>query len=83
MFLLLQFSVVIGRGNVQVVFGFGFRGLEWAGKNTNLSIMDFFGHLGVRHVLVDQNTVNQLGIVHGSSSFSIDFDELEVNILSL
>jgi hypothetical protein len=69
--LFLQFTIVISGGYVQVVFGFWFRRLEWASKNTNLGIMDFLWHLGVGHILVDQNAMNQLSIVHRSCNLEI------------
>ena len=65
------------------MLGFGLGSLEGAGQDSYLGVMNFLGHLGVRKVLINQNAFNQLGVLNASSSFLLNFDEVEVDILPL
>src|SRR5271154_3258750 len=62
--------VLVHAGYVQLVFGFGTGGLEWACENGEAGI--FYGgrHLGVRHVFVDEYTFNESGVSQRTSHFS-------------
>ena len=79
----LEFLVLFNAGNVQLVLGLGPWGLEGAGEDGNLGITNGTGHLRVRHVLVDDDSLNESGVLEGSSDLSINLDELEIDIATL
>ena len=56
------------------MLGLGLRWLEWASKDADLCVGDFFLHLRVGEFLVDNNTFDELGIFNGATSFGNDFD---------
>jgi len=65
------------------VLGLWLRRLEWAGKNDDLGIVNLFLHLGMRKVLVNNDTLNERGVLDGSAGLGDDLDEVKVHILPL
>lgn len=82
LFLGVEFVVIFGAGDVEVVFGFGFGGFEGAGENKDFGILDLFSHLWVGDVLVHEDSVDESGVLETASGFSGDFDEVKVDIFS-
>lgn len=68
--------------DVQVVLGLRFGGFEGTGKNGDLGFFYLLGHLRMGEILINQDTINQLGILHTSTCFPLHLDKVEVNILS-
>lgn len=68
--------------DVQLVLGLGARRLKRAGEDGDFGILDFLGHLRVRHVLINDNSLDQEGIRKGTSNFAFDLDEFEVDVFS-
>lgn len=46
--------------------------LKRTGEDCNIGIMKDLGHLGVTHVLVDHNAIDQCGVLKLSANFPID-----------
>lgn len=79
----LQLLVLLNGCNVQLVLGLGLWGLKRAGQNGNLGILDLAGHLGVREVLVDDNSLDKNSVGQRTSNLAINLDQLEINVLAL
>lgn len=79
----LQLSELVDGANIELVLGLGLGGLEGARQNGNLDVGDVSGHLGVRHVLVQNHSSHKLGVFEGSSDLAIDLNELKVHVLSV
>jgi hypothetical protein len=79
---LVELSEGVSAGDVEVVLGFGLRGLEGARKDRNSGVLDFLGHLRVGEVLVNQDTVDELGILHTATGLTLYLDQIKVDILS-
>jgi len=62
------------------VLGLGLWGLEGAGEDDALGIVDLLGHLGVRELFVDDDTLNERGVLDGTTGLGDDLDQFEVNI---
>mmetsp|Transcript_8408 Transcript_8408/g.28854 ORF Transcript_8408/g.28854 Transcript_8408/m.28854 type:complete len:250 (+) Transcript_8408:2057-2806(+) len=58
-------------------------GLEGAGQDGDLGVLDVLGHLGVRHVLVDHDPVDQLRVLDAPADLAFDLDQVQVHILPL
>lgn len=69
--------------NVKLVLRLRARGLERTREDRNLGVLDGTGHLGVGEVLVDDDTVDELSVLEGTSDLSVDLDELKVDVLTL
>lgn len=79
--LLIKLLIVFDVGDVDVVLGFGFRGLESAGEDADFGIFHDFGHLRVSHFLVNQDPLDELGVLDGASSLGLNFDQIQVDVL--
>ena len=44
--------------------------------------MNLFLHLGVREILVNNDSLNELGVLDGSASLCDNLDKVEVDILA-
>ena len=81
LFLVLpQLLVLLDALYIQLVLGLRPWWLEWTGENRNLGVPDSVGHLRVRHVLVDNNTLEQRCVVQRSTDFTVDLDQFEIDI---
>lgn len=80
---LLQLLVLLDRGNVELVLGLGARRLKGTGEDGNLGVVEGAGHLRVRHVLVEENSLDESGILERSSDLAGDLDEVERDILAV
>lgn len=65
------------------MLGLGLRGLERARQDGDLGISDLGRHLGVGEVLVDNDTLDQDGILEGTTDLAVDLDQLKVDVLAL
>lgn len=65
------------------MLGLGLRGLERARQDSDLGISDLGRHLGVGEVLVDNDTLDQDGILESTTDLAVDLDQLEVDVLAL
>ena len=81
-FVLSQLLVLLHTLNIKLVLGLGPRWLEWTSKNSNLGISNDVGHLRVREILVDNNTLDEGCIFERTSDFTIDLDELEIDVFT-
>jgi hypothetical protein len=81
-FVLSQLLVLLHTLNVKLVLGLGPRWLEWTSENSNLGISNDVGHLRVREILVNNNTLDEGCIFEGTSDFTINLDELEVDVFT-
>lgn len=80
---LLELIILLGVLNFKPVLGLRFGGLERAGENDDLGIVDFLIHLRMREVLVDDNSLNELGVFDTATSLGNNLNQIKVNILSL
>jgi hypothetical protein len=83
LFHLNQLLVLLGSLDLKSVLGLGFGGLEWAGQDAHLGVLDFLYHLGMREVLVDDDSFDHSSVFEGASRLGNDLDEIEVDVLSL
>jgi hypothetical protein len=83
LFLILsQLLVLLHTLDIKLVLGLGPRWLEWTSKNSNLGISNDVGHLRMREILVDNNTLDEGCIFEGTSDFAINLDELEIDVFT-
>lgn len=64
------------------MFSFGLWWFERTSQNADFSVFDFFLHGGVGEVFINNDTLNELGVFDRATSFSDDFDEVEVHIFT-
>jgi len=81
-FILSQLFVLLHTLDIKLVLCLGPRWLEWTSKNSNLGISNDVGHLRMREILVDNNTLDEGCIFERTSDFTIDLDELEVDVFT-
>jgi hypothetical protein len=81
-FVLSQLLVLLHTLNIKLVLGLGPRWLEWTSKNSNLGISNDVGHLRVREILVDNNTLDEGCIFEGTTDFTINLDKLEIDVFT-
>ena len=75
--------VIGGALDLKTVLGLRLGRLEWAGEDAHLGVSVNFLHLGVGEFLVDDNTLDEAGVLEGATSLGNDLDEVEVDITSL
>lgn len=78
----MHLLVIFSTHQPEISLGLRFRWLEWTGEDTDLGILDLFGHLRMGHLLVNEKTLNELGLLNGRSSHTSQLDEFEVDILT-
>jgi hypothetical protein len=81
-FVLSQLLVLLHTLDIKLVLCLGPRWLEWTSENSNLGISNDVGHLRMREILVDNNTLDEGCIFEGTSDFTIDLDELEIDVFT-
>lgn len=65
------------------MLGLRLGGLEWASENKDLCIFNFFNHLRVRKVFVNDDTCDEGGIFEGATSLRDNLDVVKVNITTI
>mmetsp|Transcript_8220 Transcript_8220/g.9954 ORF Transcript_8220/g.9954 Transcript_8220/m.9954 type:complete len:568 (-) Transcript_8220:99-1802(-) len=80
---LLKFLVVGGALDLKTVLGLGLGGLERAGEDAHLGVLNLLGHLGVGELLVKDDTLDEAGVLDGAASLGNDFDQVEVDVATL
>ena len=83
LFLLVELLVFLSSSDGDLVLGLWLGWLEWAGQNGNLSVLNNPWHLAVAPGLVDNETVEELGIFEAATDLADEFDTLEVDVLAL
>ena len=58
----------------------GFGRLEGAGQDAHFYVADLLRHLGVRHVLVDDNAFDQLRLLQSPARLALHLDEVEIHV---
>ena len=81
--LISQLGVILGIGYVEVVFCLGLGSLKWTRDNGNLGIGDDFIHLRMRELLIDEDSLDQLGLLERPSSLTDDLNQLQIDLLSV
>ena len=81
-FILSQLLVFLHTLNIKLVLCLGPRWLEWTSNNSDLGISNDVGHLRMREILVDNNTLDEGCIFERTSDFTIDLDELEIDVFT-
>lgn len=79
----LELLELLDRSDIELMLGFGLRRLEGAGQDGQLGILYLIGHLGVREILVDDNTIYEQRVLEGTTDFAIHLDQFEVNVPAL
>ena len=82
LFHFLQLFVVFSGLDLEAVFGLGLGWLEGAGEDDDLGVVDFFVHLGVGKLFVNNYAVNEHGVFDGASSLGDDLNFIEVHVAS-
>lgn len=78
----LQFLELFDARDVEPVLGLGLWWLERACEDGDLGVSHLGRHLGVREVLVDNDTLDEKGILQSATDLSIHLDELKVDVLA-
>ena len=83
LFLVLsQLLVLLNALDIKLVLCLGPGWLEGTSQNSDLGIPDNIWHLRVREILVDDNTLDEGCIFEGTTDFTIDLDELEIDVFT-
>mmetsp|Transcript_54763 Transcript_54763/g.91024 ORF Transcript_54763/g.91024 Transcript_54763/m.91024 type:complete len:479 (-) Transcript_54763:379-1815(-) len=78
-----ELLVLLDGRDVEGVLGLGLGGLEGAGEEADLGVDDLLGHLRVTELLSDDDSLDEAGVLHGSSGLSLELDQVEVDVLAL
>jgi hypothetical protein len=80
---IIQLLVVCGTLNLKTMLRLWLWWFEWASQDQYLGVLNFLVHLWVREVLVQNDSLDELGIFKSSSCLGHDLDEVKVDVLSL
>lgn len=80
LFILAQLLVLLDARDVEFVLRLRPWGLERACQNSDLRVLDAAGHLRVRHVLVDKNTLDEGSVCERAADLAIHLDEIERHV---
>ena len=75
------YLVVFNASDIELMLGFWLWRFKWACQNGALYIFNFFWHLRMREVLVNNNTVDQFSVIQFTTDLNFEF--LEFGILNL
>jgi hypothetical protein len=78
--ILSQLLVLFHAFDIQLVLGLGPGRLERTRQDGQLGVFDRRRHLRVRHVLVDDDTLDERRVFEGTSDLAVDLDQLEVDV---
>mmetsp|Transcript_6616 Transcript_6616/g.16680 ORF Transcript_6616/g.16680 Transcript_6616/m.16680 type:complete len:391 (+) Transcript_6616:475-1647(+) len=78
-----QLLVVLHGGHLELALGLHLGRLERTGENTHASVLDVLGHLRVTHVLVDEDTLDEVGVAQLAAHLALHLDEVEVHVASV
>merc|ERR1719444_17012 len=78
-----ELLVILDALNIELMLGFWLWGLKWTGQDSNTYILQFFGHLWMREVFVNNNTLDQHTVFHTSTNLGLNLDQLKVDVLGL
>ena len=78
----MEFLIVLNSLDFETVLGLWLWWFKGASKDNNLCVVNFLLHLGVRKVFVDNDSLDELGVLNGSTSLSNNFDKVEVDVLT-
>jgi hypothetical protein len=81
-FILSQLLILLHTLDIKLVLGLGPRWLEWTSEDSNLGISNDVGHLRMREILIDNNTLDEGCIFEGTTDFTINLDELEIDVFT-
>lgn len=56
--------------------------LKWTRQNAHLGVVDFFSHLWMREIFIENDTLNKLGIFEGTTRLGDNLNQVKVNVLS-
>ena len=80
---LLQFLILIRARDVKLVLRLWSRGLKGTREYHEAGVVNSVGHLRMRHVFVDEDTLNEGGICERTPDFSVDLNQIEGHILPI
>lgn len=80
---LAQLLVLLNARDVELVLRLGPWRLEWTREDGKLGVAHSTGHLRVRHVLVDEDTADELGVCERAADLAVDLDEVEGHVFAL
>ena len=78
----LELLKLLDARDVQMVLGFGTGRFEGACEDGEFGVADVTRHLGVRHILVDEDSLDEGGVGERAADFAIYFDEIEGDVFS-
>ena len=79
--MLIQLIVSLLGGDVQFMLGLGLGRLEGAGEDAHLGVLDLLGHLRMGELLVDDDAMDQLGLLQAAAGLALHLDHVEVHVL--
>lgn len=80
---LLQLLVLLDRSDIELVLGLGSRRFEWAGEDGELGVFDGPRHLRMRHVLVEQDALDQGRVLERTADLARHLDQVEWHVPAL
>ena len=80
---LLKALIVSGSLDLETMLGLWLGWLEWARQDAHLSILSLLGHLRVGELLVDDDALDEAGVLDGAASLGNDLDQVEVDITTI
>jgi hypothetical protein len=78
--ILSQLLVLFHAFDIQLVLGLGPGRLKRTRQDGQLGVLDRRRHLRVRHVLVDDDTLDERRVFEGTSDLAVDLDQLEIDV---
>jgi hypothetical protein len=78
--ILSQLLVLFHAFDIQLVLGLGPGRLKRTRQDGQLGVLDRRRHLRVRHVLVDDDTLDERRVFQRTSDLAVDLDQLEIDV---
>lgn len=79
----LQLLELFNSRNVELVLGLRLRRLKGAGEDGQLGVAHLCRHLRVGEILVDDDALDEEGVLERAADLAVDLDELKVDVLAL
>lgn len=83
LFVLSQLFVLLHASDVELVLRLRPRGLERTCEDGDLGVFDAVWHLRMRHVFVDEDTLDERCVSKRPADFAVDLDEVKWDVLAL
>ena len=83
LFVFTKLLVLFNARDIELVLSLRAWRFEWASEDGEAGVLNGTGHARMRHVLVDENALDERGVSERAADFAVDLDEIKGDVFPL